>query len=74
MWFWARVIKNHYHILDHHSQIGQVAKFGEKKLTEFVTQMPYLVAFAEEFQKTIVIFETTPSNLSNCTISRKKVL
>ena len=74
MWFWARVIKNHYYILNHHSQIGQVAKFGEKKLTEFVTQMPYLVAFAEEFQKTIVIFEPTPSNLSNCTISRKNVL
>ena len=43
----------------------------KQKCLNFGAKMPYLGFFGLYIEKTIVIFETAPSNLSNCKISPK---
>ena len=48
MYFWAGTLKEYCHIWNQHRRICLIAKFCEKKLPNFGTNMPYLGIFVQK--------------------------
>ena len=54
-YFWARILKNYYHVLNQHPLNAKFCK--ETKMPKFGNKNAFLGIFGMEFENDIVIFE-----------------
>ena len=72
-YFWARILKNYYHIWNQHHRVSVIAKFREEtKMTNFGTKSALFGYFwVRVLKKLLSYLKSAPSNWSICKISQK---